>query len=98
MSVAFAQLFYRIIEGRRYLPYVDIAGTTNATINTQTLFPHTLKDHRGVPVAPSRVHLTVDSATAPAGPVYEVSANHTAANIDVRSTGVSVPFRARLWV
>jgi uncharacterized protein YjdB len=98
MSAVFAQLFYRIISGRRYLPYVDITGTTNATINTQTLFPHTLKDHRGNPVAPSAVTITPNSATAPAGQVYEVAANHTTANVDIRATGISVPFRARLWV
>jgi hypothetical protein len=97
MSAVFAQLFYRIIAGRRYLPYADFTGTTNATANTQTLFTHGLVDQRGNPVAPSRVHVTASAAT-PAGFPYEVSANHTTTQCDIRATGISVPFRARAWV
>lgn len=79
-------------------PYVDITGTTAATANTQTLFAHTLRNATGRAVAPSRVDITINSATAPAGFAYEVAANHTTTAVDIRATGISVPFRARLWV
>jgi hypothetical protein len=97
MSVAFAQRFFRMIAGRRYLPYSDFTGTTNATANTQTLFNHGLVDEKGAPVAPSRVVVTANGAT-PAGFPYEVAASHTTTQCDIRATGISVPFRARAFV
>lgn len=93
----FDSLWNRIIKRNNAQPYVDITGTTNGTANTQTLFTHTLVDHKGSPVKPSRVHVTADGAT-PAGFPYEVSASHTTTQVDIRATGISVPFRARLWV
>lgn len=93
---ALDNLFNRMI-GRKFLPYADFTGTTNATANTQTLFNHGLTDHRGNPVVPSRVQVLPNGAT-PAGFVYEVSASHTTTQCDIRATGVSVPFRARAWV
>ena len=94
---AFDRRFARSIAGSN-APYVDITGTTNATLNTQTLFAHTLRDGVGNRIIPSRVDLTANSATAPAGILYEVAANHTNALVDIRATGAAVPFRARLWV
>lgn len=79
--------------------HVDITGTTNATPNTQTLFPHTLRDAVGAPVIPSRVQITVDgTGGTPAGFLYEMPANHTTTNVDIRATGASVKFRARLYL
>jgi hypothetical protein len=97
MSVAFAQRFFRMIAGRRYLPYSDFSGVTNATPNTQTLFTHGLVDEKGAPVTPSRVVVTASSAT-PAGFPYEVAAGHTTTQCDLRATGASVVFRARAFV
>jgi hypothetical protein len=97
LSAAIVQRFYRMLGGRRYLPYADFIGTTNATANTQSLFTHGLVDEKGAPVAPSRVMVTASAAT-PAGFPYEVSANHTTTQCDIRATGISVPFRARAFV
>jgi hypothetical protein len=92
-----ADLFVRLVRRSR-VPYVDITGTTNATLNTQTLFTHTLVDNKGAAVAPSRIHLLPNTATAAAvGILYEVAANHTTTQVDIRSTVASTPFRARLW-
>lgn len=95
----FDTLWNRIVKGNKALPYVDITGTTNATANTQTLFPHTLVDNKGTAVIPSRVMITIDgTGGTPAGFVYEMPANHTATNLDIRGSGISVKFRARAWV
>lgn len=76
--------------------YSDFTGTTNGTINTQTLFAHGLLDDVGRAITPSRVTVEANVA-APAGFVYEVAASHTTTQADIRSTGVSVVFRARAW-
>lgn len=75
--------------------YSDFTGTTNATLNTQTLYNHGLTDDVGRPLVPSRVEAIGNVAAAAA--VYEVSANHTATQVDIRSAGTSVSFRARAW-
>ena len=76
--------------------YSDFTGTSNATANTQTLYAHGLVDDVGRAIVPSRVEVFASAAT-PAGFPYEVAANHTATQCDIRATGISVPFRARAW-
>jgi hypothetical protein len=93
---AFDQTFTRSIERSR-LPFADFTGTTNATLNTQTLFTHGLRNAVGTPVIPTRVMLTANGAT-PAGFPYEVAASHTTTQCDIRATGASVVFRARAWL
>jgi len=93
---AFDQVFTRTIERSR-LPFADFTGTTNATLNTQTLFTHGLRDGLGKATAPTRVMVTVNSSVAPAGFVYENAAAHTATQCDIRGSGASVVFRGRAW-
>jgi hypothetical protein len=93
---AYDQAFTRVIERAR-VPFADFIGTTNATLNTQTLFTHGLRNHVGTAVAPTRVMVTASAAT-PAGFPYEVAANHTTTQCDIRATGASVAFRARAWL
>ena len=98
VTSVFDTLWSRML-GRKLPPYVDITGTTNATLNTQTLFPHTLKNQVGVAIIPSKIDLDIDgTGGTPAGFVYEMPATHTTANVDIRGSGASVKFRARLWV
>lgn len=95
----FDNLWNRIIRANRGAPYVDITGTTNATLDTQTLFTHTLKDQKGVPVIPSKVSIDADgTGGSPGGQLYEMPANHTTTQVDIRAKFASVKFRARLWV
>lgn len=94
---AFDQAFTRSIARSR-LPYADFTGTTNATLNTQTLFTHGLQNQTGTAVAPSRVMLTINMTSAPAGHLYEAATNHTTTQCDIRATGASVVFRARAWI
>ena len=94
---AFDQGFLRSMSASR-LPYADFIGTTSATLNTAGLTNHGLRSAVGAAVAPSRVMLTVNAASAPAGFAYENAAAHTATQCDIRATGASVPYRGRAWL
>jgi hypothetical protein len=75
-------------------PYSDFSGVTNAVANTQTLFNHGLTDSVGNPMVPAFIDYSPNVAT---GILYEVSANHSATQADIRATTASVAFRARAW-
>ena len=73
------------------LPHAVCTGTTHATANTQSLVNHGLKDDSGKDLKPSMVIVFSDIGTTT---VYPVKANHTATQIDVRSSGSAIAWTA----